>query len=483
MKFFPNSKTFLSVGSFSIQWYAVLILTGAILAYILCKRNTRKMKYPDEIIDDFFIDVLWIGIIGARIWYVLFSDLSYYLADPIRIFKIWEGGLAIHGGVIAGILYSLYFTKKRGISFYRLADAVLPNVLLAQAIGRWGNFVNQEAHGPMVDESFYNGILSFLKEGMCINGVYYEPTFFYESVLNIIGFLLIILVLKRFQNKRGDLAYAYLMWYGAVRIFIESLRTDALYIGPFKIAQLTSLVYIVIGVLGYLGIIDKLFHIKKRKPTMLFDLDGTLLDTEKGIHESYKYVFNKYGVEFTEEMEIEVLGPSLMYIFEKYIPSVDTNILVEEYRNHNKKIFSSVNKPMDNAGMILKTLKENGYHVGVVSTKMHDTVENNLKLYDLNQYVDDIIGREDVVMDKPNPEGINKILKKNCWLRDELIYVGDSYTDVEAGKNAGAYTVAYYFNPLKKDKLKAAGADEYIDDLKDILSIVEKPIHFTYNQK
>lgn len=483
MNFFPNSKTFLSIGNLHIQWYAVLIISGALFAYLLSRRNTRKMKYPDEIISDFFIDALWIGIIGARLWYVLFSDLKAYLADPISIIKIWEGGLAIHGGVIAGILYGFYFCKKRGISFYRMADAILPNVLLAQAIGRWGNFINQEAHGPMVNESFYDGIFFFLKDGMCINGVYYEPTFFYESVLNIIGFLLIVLLLKKYQNKRGDLAYAYLMWYGVVRFYIESLRTDALYIGPLKIAQLTSCVYILIGLLGYFGVIDKLLHIKRQKPTMLFDLDGTLLDTEKGIHESYRYVFNKHNVEFTKEMEIEVLGPSLKQMFQKYIPDVNSDELIEEYRKHNAEIFASVNKPMENVELMLKTLKDNGYHVGVVSTKLHDTITKNLKLYNLDSYVDDIIGKEDVINDKPDPEGINKMLKKNRWLRDELIYVGDSYTDIEAGKRAGAYTIAYYFNPLKKERLDSAKANEYISDLKDILDIINKDIHFTYDMK
>ena len=483
MTFFPNSKTFLSIGNLHIQWYAVLIILGALLAFFLSRRNTRRYKYPDDLIEDFFIDVLWIGIIGARIWYVLFSDIGYYLSNPLKIIAIWEGGLAIHGGVIAGLLYGLYYCKRHGLSFYRLADAVLPNVLLAQAIGRWGNFVNQEAHGPMVDASYYDGILSFLKEGMCINGVYYEPTFFYESVLNIIGFILIAIILRKFQNKRGDLAYAYLMWYGVVRFYIESLRTDALYFGPLKIAQVASIIYLIVGLCGYLGLIDKILHIKKLKPTILFDLDGTLLDTEKGIHESYRYVFEKHGKEFTSDMEVEVLGPSLWQIFGKYFPNENVDDLVKEYREHNKEIFASVNSPMPNAEAILKTLKQEGYHVGVVSTKMHETVLDNLKLYHLDVYVDDIIGKEDVKLDKPNPEGINLILKKNRWYRDELVYVGDSVGDIKAGQNAGAYTVAYYFNPRKKADLDKAKANIYISDLAEILPILDADHHFTYNLK
>lgn len=483
MSFFPNPKTFLSIGPISIQWYAVIIISGALIAYSFCKHNMRKMKYPDEILDELFIDVLWIGILGARIWYVLFSDLGYYVSNPAKIFAIWEGGLAIHGGVIAALLYGLYFCHKHALSFYRIADAVLPNVLLAQAIGRWGNFINQEAHGPVVNESFYDGIFSFLKEGMCIDGVYYEPTFFYESALNILGFILIAFILRHFQRKRGDLAYAYLMWYGAVRFFIEILRTDALMLGNLKIAQIISITYLVIGILGYLGIIDKIFKIKTKKPTILFDLDGTLLDTEKGIHASYRHVFEKRGKEFTKEMEIEVLGPSLNNIFKKYFPNEKPEDLAEEYRIHNKEIFKEVNSPMKNAEEVLKTLKAQGYTVGVVSTKLHTTVLNNLKIYDLDQYIDAIVGHEDVKEIKPSPEGINKILKDHRWYRDELIYVGDTSSDIMAGKNAGAYTIAYYFNENRKADLDSAQANEYIDDLINVLDIIKKPIHFTYDLK
>ena len=180
---------------------------------------------------------------------------------------------------------------------------------------------------------------------------------------------------------------------------------------------------------------------------------------------------------------MEVLGPSLWQIFGKYFPNENVDDLVKEYREHNKKIFASVNSPMPNAETVLKTLKQEGYHVGVVSTKMHETVLDNLKLYHLDVYVDDIVGKEDVKLDKPNPEGINLILKKNRWYRDELIYVGDSVGDIKAGQNAGAYTVAYYFNPRKKAGLDEAKANIYISDLAEILPILNVDHHFTYNLK
>ena len=479
VKFFPSRTILVSFGNLTVTWYAALIMTGAALAYFISKYNMKKMKYPDDYASDLFTDILVVGILGARLWFCIFYDLGYYVAHPLEIFAIWNGGLAIQGGLVAALIYSYYFAKKRGLSFLRLADAVLPNVLLSQAIGRWGNFVNQECHGVVVDESYYDGILSFIKEGMCINGTYYEPMFFYESVLCIVGFVLIVFILKRHQNKRGDLAYAYLMWYGLIRFFIEGHRTDSLMFGPLKMAQLTSLAFIILGALGYLGLYNR--FIKESKPTVLFDLDGTILDTQNGIIKTYHHIFEKYGKEFTKEMETEVLGPSLVSIFTKYFDDKDPNELAEEYRIYNKEIFKSVNKPMDHAIDMLKVLKAEGYHTGVVSTKYHDVVKMNLELYDMNQYIDDIVGADEVKKDKPDAEGINLILKRNKWYRDGLIYVGDSVTDIAAGKNAGAYTVGYYFNPNKKDKLNEASANEYTDDLSDILKTVKKDIYFTEN--
>ncbi len=480
---FPNSKTFLSIGPLSIQWYAVLILTGAFLAYYLSLRNTRKMKYPDEYLEDIFLYVLWAGIIGARLWYCVFYDFAFFIKNPLEIIAIWDGGLAIQGGFIAGIVVAYFYTKRHNLSFLRLADAIVPNILLAQAIGRWGNFINKEAHGDIVDASFFDGPLAFLKDGMYINGHYYEPTFFYESVLCVIGFIIIVFILKKHQNKRGDLLWAYLMWYGVIRFFIEGLRTDSLMLGPIRMAQLTSIVYIVIGLLGYCGLFERFF--KKPKPTMIFDLDGTILDTQNGILATYEMLFAKYRTkaEFSEEIQAEVLGPSLQEMFVKHFPDEDPAKLYEEYRQYNSEIFLKVNKPMDHAIEMLKELKENGYVVGVVSTKRRDTVEDNLKDFDMLQYVDAIVGAEDVQKQKPSPEGLNKILKDNRWSRDEAIYVGDSVMDIAAAKNAGLYSVGYFFNPKKKDNLIAAKANEYIDDLKDVLTIIKKDIYFTSDQK
>lgn len=483
MQFFPDGKTVLTIGPFSIRWYAVLILTGAFVAYLLSRRNTRKMKYPDAYLFDLFFDLAWVGIIGARLWFCAFYDLGYYLSNPAKIFAIYEGGLAIHGGIIFGSIYALYYCKKHNISFLRVVDAVVPNVMVAQAIGRWGNFANKEAHGPEVAESFFDGPLFFLKEGMCINGHYYQPTFFYESVLNLIGFFLIVFVLKKHQNKRGDLMWAYLMWYGMIRFFIESLRTDALMIGPLRIAQLVSITYIVLGMCGYLGLFERFF--KKEKPAVLFDLDGTLIDSEKGLVESVRRIYEKYGDvnDFTIEKQKELLGPPVYKFFEKNFPNLDRDVLVKEFRENNFKLMAEYNKLMPNAKEVLQTLHDEGYHLGIVSTKPTATVKKCLELAEIEKYFDDVIGGDEVESQKPHPEGIEAIMNRNHWLRDEAIYIGDSPTDIEAGKAFGAYTIGYYFDETRKEQLNQAQANRYISDLDEVLTIVKEKHHFTYNEK
>lgn len=251
MAFFPDRATFVQIGSLSIQWYAIFIVTGAIIAYLLSLRNFKKMHIDKEVLEDFFINALLVGIIGARIWYVIFSYNEIYAhRDWIDMFKIWEGGLAIQGGVIFATIYGVYYFKKHHVDIWRAADCIMPNLLVAQAIGRWGNFMNQEAHGTQVDLSFLEGwhLPQFIIDGMEINGRYYHPTFLYESVGNLIVFAIIVLLVRRFYHRHGTLFFSYFIGYSIVRFFVEALRTDSLMLGSLRMAQVTSIACIIIGI-------------------------------------------------------------------------------------------------------------------------------------------------------------------------------------------------------------------------------------------
>ena len=252
MTFFPDAKTFVQIGSLSIAWYAVFIITGAFIAYKLGQHNFKKIGYDPEVLSDYFFGVMITGILGARLWYVIFMWDEIYAQNPLEIIMFRHGGLAIQGGLIAGIAFSLWYFKKHNIDYMVAGDAIMPGVLIAQAFGRWGNFFNQEAHGAATSLSHLQSlhIPDFIIEGMNIGGVYYEPTFLYESLWCLLG-LIIILIIRRLKlTKVGQPTALYLMWYGLGRFFIETMRTDSLMLGGFKVAQIISVIMVIIGLLA-----------------------------------------------------------------------------------------------------------------------------------------------------------------------------------------------------------------------------------------
>lgn len=228
-----------------IYWYALIIILGIIIAMWLSSREAVRVGLKADDVTDFMLWGLPLAIIGARLYYILF-DLPQYLADPIQIFNIRSGGLAIYGGLIAGAITLYFFTKYHFISMWTFLDIAAPSVLLAQAIGRWGNFMNQEAYGPNTTRNFLESLHlpQFIIDNMYIEEIYRQPTFLYESMWSLIGFvLLLILRNKKHLLKKGEILLVYLMWYSFGRFFIEGLRTDSLYfLGVIRISQLLSAV-------------------------------------------------------------------------------------------------------------------------------------------------------------------------------------------------------------------------------------------------
>ena len=197
----------------------------------------------------FFYTIIF-AFLGARIYYVLFN-LSYYLSKPIEILYIWHGGLAIHGGIIGGLLYLLYYKKKHHINLLKLLDILVVGLIIGQAIGRWGNFFNSEAYGYVTSYSYLKSLYipEFIIKGMYINANYYMPTFFFESMWNLLGFIILLLIRKFYKKlKTGQLLGFYMMWYSFIRFIIEGMRLDSLMLGSFRVAQLVSIVLFVGGV-------------------------------------------------------------------------------------------------------------------------------------------------------------------------------------------------------------------------------------------
>jgi len=227
----------------SIRWYGILIGSGMLLGAWLAMREAKRLGLNDEILMDALIIALPSAILGARLYYVLFNLNEYDTILDALNFR--SGGLAIHGGVLAGVGSFWIYSKIKKLDFFKWLDIAAPSIILGQAIGRWGNYINQEAHGGPTD----------LPWGIMVNGIKVHPTFLYESIANMIIFVILVTIQKK-KKFDGQIIALYMILYSIVRFFIEGLRTDSLYLGEFRVAQLISIVLIAAG-LGLYVIMDK----------------------------------------------------------------------------------------------------------------------------------------------------------------------------------------------------------------------------------
>ena len=272
------NKVAIDLGFIQIYWYSIFILLGILAAAIIIYRECKKQGIKSDEFTDLLFNTVIFGIIGARIYYVLFN-LPYYMNNKIEILEIWHGGLAIHGGLLFGALYVLYFCKKHKMNNLKLLDMIVVGVIIGQAIGRWGNFFNKEAFGPITTYASLksNLIPEFIINGMKILGQYHEPTFYYESLWNIDGFIILLMARRSKKLRVGQLTGIYFLWYSIGRLYIESLRMDSLMISNFKVAQLVSIILIILGI--YLIIRPKI-----KKNTKIYN-DKNTTRTEEDVYE------------------------------------------------------------------------------------------------------------------------------------------------------------------------------------------------------
>ena len=226
----------LSVGPFTIHYYGLIIAIGLMLAVLYASKRGKEFGIKE---DDILDGVLWVtpfAIVCARIYYVAFS-WEDYASNPISVLYIWEGGIAIYGGVLGAILGMYVMCRVKKVRFSTTLDLILLAFLIGQSIGRWGNFVNREAFGAATDAVTRMGLFN-TKTG---SWEYYHPTFLYESVWNAAGFVLLHFLSKK-RKYDGQIALGYAAWYGLGRSFIEGLRVDSLYWGPFRVSQVLAAV-------------------------------------------------------------------------------------------------------------------------------------------------------------------------------------------------------------------------------------------------
>lgn len=244
----------INLGFIEIRWYAIFILVGFLLGIYMIIREAERVNIDKNKIVDLCFSLILVSLIGARIYYVIF-EFDQYKYNLLDIFKIWNGGLAIHGGIIAGIIYIYYYIKKHNLDILKITDIIVPSLILGQAIGRWGNFFNSEAYGSVTTFQTLKSlhIPKFIIDGMYINVYgtynYYHPTFFYESLWCLIGFIILIIIRKNKKIKIGQITGTYLILYGFERFFVETLRQDSLMFLGLKVAQIVSLIMFIMGII------------------------------------------------------------------------------------------------------------------------------------------------------------------------------------------------------------------------------------------
>ena len=270
---FPNlglgpwtiNKFLVQIGDFRIAWYGVIITIGIFAAVLLTMRRVKKheTQFTSDDVLDYALWTVLFGILGARIYYVATTWGNY--KDFWSLFAIWNGGLAIYGGLIAGAITICVVSKIKKKNPLDLLDAVVPGVMLAQAIGRWGNFFNAEAYGSILKYGFFGTSYETSRfAGQAIPWImtikatedsiptYAHPTFLYESLWNVIGLVILLLLFRKKPKKfSGQLLLMYLIWYGFGRMFIEGFRTDSLFVGRIRISQLVALGCVIFGILFY----------------------------------------------------------------------------------------------------------------------------------------------------------------------------------------------------------------------------------------
>lgn len=481
-------KPTFSLFGLEIHWYAICILVGVLLAVLAGVREGKKIGIPSDYIYTGVIIILPCSILGARLWWDIFNaDKIHGFVD---VFALWDGGLAIQGGILAALLTTFCYCKYRKFSFYRILDVVAPGFLIGQICGRWGNFCNHELYGPVIQnvDLFKSLLPNFITENMYINGAYHHPTFLYESLLNLVGLIIMLVARRKFKKlESGDFIGFYLVWYGFVRIFTELLRSQSganeiLMAGPIPMSILISVLFIVAGIAV---LIAKRFvgprtnyqelmkEIKENKyDTILFDLDGTLLNTKDLIYRTFIHTFEHFRPEkvLTDEELDSFFGPSLRQTFSRYSEDEEEiTAMIQYYREYNVSIHDEFVTAFPWAKSIVRSLARKGYKLGVVSSKKTDLVEHGLELFGMLDNMRVVIGEEDVQNPKPDPEGILKAME--TLHSKKALYVGDGVGDIEAGKNAGIDTIGVLYSD-RKEAILAAEPTYTIQSLNDILKIL-----------
>lgn len=262
-----------NIGPVAVHWYGIFIASAVLIAVFLSVKEGRKRGIDPDNIYDMILWALPVAIICARIYYVVFQ-WPYYSQHLNEIIKIWDGGIAIYGALIGAAVVVYLYCRSKLISVWAMLDVIAPTVIMGQGIGRWGNFMNQEAFGNITSLAFLKSLHlpAFIINQMYIQGFYRQPTFLYESLWDLLGFVL-LMNLRHINKffKRGEVVLSYIIWYSFGRFFVEGMRTDSLMLfGGIRVSQMLSIVL-------FVGAIALMIYRRKKEAGLPYYLDGSKL--------------------------------------------------------------------------------------------------------------------------------------------------------------------------------------------------------------
>ena len=447
MKFFPDTSTIFTIGNFGLTWYTLTFIIACIFCFLEVSKQMAKHGYKQKTCDEIFTLGLIGTILGGRIGWVLENFHEYYLY-AWYIFRLTDGGMEIITALLGAGVALYWYCLRHHMSFFRTMDTLAP-VLMAGGI--------------------------IMRIGRCFS----QPLVWINVIANALCLALIWFVYRPYRNghKRGDITAVVLLWIGVSRLASHVFKIDDL--------AANCLITAILAEVG--GIILYLRNRKyvAQKPTILFDLDGTLLDSEGMVIHCFMYLFEKYGdpKDFTYEKQLEVFGPPLRDEMSKLFPDRDPDVMVQEYRLYQNSLPDQhIVELLPNTELVLRELKKRGYHMGIVSSRLTESCEMWMKEFGIYDLFDVVLGRDQFINAKPAPDGILKACEMITGGHDSCVYIGDHANDIEAAKNAGVYAVAYVSNMERLPKIKKAAPNYVIMGLGELLPELESDHAWTYEK-
>ncbi|MDR1698193.1 MAG: HAD-IA family hydrolase [Erysipelotrichaceae bacterium] len=480
-------------GSFQgISFYAVFILIGALVVLKITDYKLYKQYGKHGIVDLVFIVGLLSGIIGGRLFYVL-GELDQYIGRPfVEWIAVWEGGITILGGILGGAVGGVIcflIQHRNRYNIWLVADIAIPAIFLAQAIGRWGNFFNIEVYGHPISIEGLWFVPRFIQLQYDVagpgaaSGMMYMPLFLIEGLLNVAGYFIITLVIKRIFRKYykfGDLAFLYVVFYGIIRACLEPIRDTAYIMGGdnigFTWSSLWAYGYILVGILGIVGnhlirrFILKEKAMNQRYKVLIFDMDGTIANTDQMINVTYRTLYKKYRPDFepTDDYLLTFSGPATEETLKREFPGQDQKDMFNEYLKVSKENYEKTITLYENQLEVLKTLKQQGYKLAIDTNKETSLTKYTLELFKMETLFDFVVGLNDVKHIKPNPEGVDKIIQHFGVKPSEVLFVGDTKYDYLTSKNAGIDCALFIFRG-KDDPAREINSRYHYDSFDGLL--------------